>query len=83
MVNISAVEKKSGRRGEARRWAIRALQIDMRNAEAHYNLGVLEDEAGNTEQARTHYQAFVEYGAGAYPSLATDVRRRIDTLSAK
>lgn len=83
MVNLSAVEKESGRREEARRWAIRALQIDGRNPEAHYNLGLLEDQAGNTEQARTHYLAFVQLGAAAYPSLATEVRRRIDTLSAK
>ena len=38
---------------------MRALEIDPRNAAAHYNLGRLEDEAGNREQAlRTIARSF-------------------------
>ena len=42
--------EEAGRRDDARSALVRALEIDPRNAEAHYNFALLEDEAGNKEQ---------------------------------
>lgn len=59
------------------------MAIDPRNAEAHYNLGRLEDETGSRTQALSHYRAFLQYGAASHPALVADVRKRIDTLGGK
>jgi Tfp pilus assembly protein PilF len=83
MVNLSIVEKESRRRDEARGWLSRALEIEPRNAEAQYNLGLLEDEAGNATKALAHYRAFLQSGAATHPSLAGEVRKRIELLEGK
>ena len=46
MVNLSTVEE-SGSEMKRDAGSMRALEIDPRNAAAHYNLGRLEDQAGN------------------------------------
>ena len=79
-MNLSTVDKRSQRRDEARSSLKRALEIDPRSAEAHYNLGLLEDEAGDAPRALTHYRAFLLYGAAAHPALVGEVRKRIDAL---
>ena len=60
---------------------LRALAMDSGNAEAHYNLGLIEDEAGNKQRALVHFRAFLQYGAAGYPNLVAEVRKRVDALS--
>jgi tetratricopeptide (TPR) repeat protein len=83
MVNLSKVEKESGRHSEARNWLARAMQVDSHHAGAHYTRALLEDEAGNREEALAHYRAFLEYGAASHPELVADVRSRSDALAAR
>jgi tetratricopeptide (TPR) repeat protein len=83
MVNLSTVERESGQREESRRWLERALTLDPRNAAAHYNLGLIEDEAGNRTEALAHYRDFLKYGAASHPALVDEVRKRIDALGGK
>ena len=83
MVNLSTTEKELGRRDAARAWLMRALQADTRNAEAHYNLGLLEDEAGDRTKALAHYRAFLQYGAAMHPALVGEVRKRIWDLESR
>jgi Tfp pilus assembly protein PilF len=80
-VNLSIVEKEAGRRDDARAALVRALELDPRNAEAHYNFAILEDEAGNIDRALVYYRAFLQHGAAGHPSLVSEVRKRLVILS--
>ena len=77
--NLGVAYLAQGKIDEAAAQFHAALQIDAHNVEAHFNLAVLEDEAGNAERAQKHYRDFLEYGADAYPSVAIEVRRRLDS----
>jgi tetratricopeptide (TPR) repeat protein len=77
--NLGVAYLEEGKVDEAAAQFHAALQIDAHTAEAHYNLAVLEDEAGNAELAQRHYHEFLQYGADAYPSVAIEVRRRLDS----
>ena len=59
----------------------KALELDPRNPDAHYNLALVEDEAGNGAQAVSHYKSFLQYGAIAHADLMAEVRKRVDLLN--
>ena len=79
-ISLPTVEKEAERPDAARAALVRALALDSQNADAHYNFALLEDEAGNREQALLHYRAFLQYAVAGDPALVAEVRRRVDAL---
>jgi tetratricopeptide (TPR) repeat protein len=79
LVNLSLAERSSNRE-DARASLVRALAFEPRNAEAHYNFGLLAEEMGDKAAAVAHYRAFKAY-ATDHLDLFPQVQARIDALS--
>ena len=75
------ISAASGQPDVARGRLLDALEIDPRNAVAHYNLAILYEEAGEAANAIRHYRAFLDEADAEHAYLAPDVRARIDALS--
>jgi Flp pilus assembly protein TadD len=81
LVNMALVDKADRRPEQARETLIRALGLQASHAAAHYNLGVLYDEAGELARAQDHYNEFLKYAGPEYGTRLADVRRRIDVMA--
>lgn len=77
LVNLALAARD---RAEARSALLRALGESPAHALAHYNLAVLEDEAGETSRAVVHYRAYLDHAGAADPDRAAQVRARITAL---
>ena len=53
---LARLEANAGRLAEARQWAELALQLDLLCSEAHYILGLIHQEQGETEQAIARFK---------------------------
>jgi non-specific serine/threonine protein kinase len=65
MVVLSFYEAVIGDKAEARRWALRALEVDPLNLESHTSLARLESWDGNLEAAIEGYTRALELSPGA------------------
>lgn len=83
IVNMALVEKADGHPERAREMLMRALGYQATHAAAHYNLGVLCDEAGDVGQAYDHYTDFLRNAGPEYGARLSDVRQRLDALAPK
>jgi Flp pilus assembly protein TadD len=83
LTNLALALRASGRLGEARDHLQRALSINNRYANAHYNLALVLEESAEISRAIDHYEQFLSLGGADSPTLATDVRDRIQLLRSK
>jgi Tfp pilus assembly protein PilF len=81
IVNLAIADERLGQREHAKEGLLQALNIDPRNALAHYNLGVLYDETGEAALAMQHYRSFLNHASVEYASRAADVRVRLNALA--
>ncbi len=77
--NLGLVYKKMNEPDKAEETFSRALAIKPDYAAAHYNLALLYEETGRLEEARRHYNAFIDGGGGS-PELNFKVQRRLQRL---
>ena len=82
LTNIGVVSRKLGQPDRARQFFETTLSIDPSHAEAHYNLALIL-EPTEVSGAIYHYQKFLEYSGGRYPSLEEQVMRHLKSLSKK
>jgi len=87
--NLGILESHSGKLKEALNCFSQALQDDSALFEAHYNLGNLHLELGNTEPAKLHYEVArsldpsypnLYFNLGLVLALADDVEGAIEAL---
>lgn len=81
LVNMALVDKADRQPELARETLIRALSLQTSHAAAHYNLGILYDEAGELARAQDHYNEFLKYAGPEYGTRLSDVRRRLDLIA--
>jgi tetratricopeptide (TPR) repeat protein len=80
LVNMALVEKTDRLPQQAQELLLRAVGIQPTHAVAHYNLGLLYEEAGNRGQAADEYGEFLKYAGPEHGALLSDVRDKIDAL---
>lgn len=81
--NLGLVYRGEKRLHEARDLLEKALTIDSSYPQTHYNLALVLEETGDVEQARFHYQKFLDlYGEGD-SRLAETVRAHMGRLRPK
>jgi tetratricopeptide (TPR) repeat protein len=61
----------------------RALGINGRYAQAHYNLALLYDESGELLRAIEHYEQFLTNAGPESAALTVEVRTRVQALRAR
>jgi len=74
---LGNVAMQASRLDEAATLYARAVRADGRNVEARYNLAVTLETLGRGAEARTHYEAFLEYAPAEYEHLIPAVRRKL------
>lgn len=72
--NLGLVYRSQKRRHEAREVLEKALSINPYFPQTHYNLALVLEEIGEMDQARFHYQKFVESAGEENSRLAERVR---------
>ena len=72
--NLGLVYRSQKRSHEAREILEKALAIDPYFPQTHYNLALVLEEIGEVEQARFHYQKFVDNAGADNSRLAERVR---------
>ena len=72
--NLGLVYRSQKRPDEAREVLEKALAIDPYFPQTHYNLALVLEELGEVEQARFHYQKFVDNAGEDNSRLAEKVR---------
>lgn len=72
--NLGLVYRSQKRPDEAREVLEKALAIDPYFPQTHYNLALVLEELGEAEQARFHYQKFVDNAGEDNSRLAEKVR---------
>jgi Tfp pilus assembly protein PilF len=80
LVNLAIAQKMGNHLNEARETLVRALTLNSRSPEAHYHLGLIEEEERELATAVGHYEAFVKFAGADQASLVAEVRSRISTL---
>jgi len=82
-VNLALAQKAAGQAGDAQLSLRRALELDPRNAAAHYNLARQFEESGEAAPALDHYRQFLQYAGPDQSGYAPDVRTRIAALQGR
>jgi Tfp pilus assembly protein PilF len=82
-VNLSLAQHAAGQAGDAQGSLRRALEIDPRNAAAHYNMALQFEAAGEASAAIDHYNKFIQYASPEQITYAADVRARLAVLAAR
>ncbi|MCQ4573833.1 MAG: tetratricopeptide repeat protein [Candidatus Brocadiales bacterium] len=82
LTNLGVISKKLEQPGRARQFFEKALSIDPSHAEAHYNLALILEE-NEPVNAIFHYQKFLEYSGGQYPTLEEQVMQHLNSLTRK
>ncbi len=83
LINLGTLYKKKGWSEKGAECYRKALSINPHHGETHYNLGLLYEQMGKTDLAIHHFQEFLHLSSGAYPELASRVRRYIQQLMRK
>lgn len=81
--NLGLVYRVEKRPHEARQLLEKALTIDSSYPQTHYNLALVLEEMGEVEQARFHYQKFLDLSGEGDSRLAERVRAHIGGLRPK
>jgi len=81
--NLGTLLRDAKRGDEAEAALRRALELDPRNAAAHYNLARQFEESGEAAPALDHYRQFLQYAGPDQSGYAPDVRTRIAALQGR
>lgn len=79
--NLGLVYRADRRLPEARALLEKALTLDSAHPQTHYNLALILEETGETEQARFHYQKFIDLSGDENRSLVERVKARLQELA--
>ncbi len=83
LVNLALAFKAAGSPGKAQETLLRAIAVRSTSAAAHYNLALLYEQDQEMASAIDHYRAFLTHAGVEYANLTGDVRKRVETLSAR
>ena len=83
LVNLALALKAAGNQGKAQETLLRAIAVRSTSAAAHYNLALLYEQDQEMASAIDHYRAFLTHAGVEYANLTGDVRKRVETLSAR
>ena len=79
--NLGLVYRAEKRFPEAKVMLEKALTVDPAYSQTHYNMALILEETGETEQARFHYQRFIDLSGDQNRSLVDRVKARLQELA--
>jgi Tfp pilus assembly protein PilF len=81
--NLGLIYRSERQPHDARSILEKALVVDPSFPQTHYNLALVLEEIGETEQARLHYQKFIDLSREANSPLLETVRAHLQELTVK
>jgi len=81
--NLGLIYRSQHQPHDARAILEKALTVDPSFPQTHYNLALVLEETGDAEQARLHYQKFVDLSREANSPLVERVRAHLQELAVK